>query len=92
MLATECLCNLSLGPEISCEKVAQKIGTYLHTFLQSSNESIVVSMINQIYRLKFFFLYYKKSFPFTENVIMVFNQFDCSWQKTVECFIKPRTY
>ncbi|XP_055295482.1 uncharacterized protein LOC129565094 [Sitodiplosis mosellana] len=41
MLAIECLCNLSLGSEDTSEKVAQKAGTYLHTFLQSSNESIV---------------------------------------------------
>lgn len=43
MLAMECLCNMSLGPEISCEKIAQLIGTYLHTFLQSSNETLAVS-------------------------------------------------
>ncbi|XP_031623357.1 uncharacterized protein LOC116340809 [Contarinia nasturtii] len=41
LLAVECLCNLSLGSANDCEKIAQKAGTYLHTFLESSNESIV---------------------------------------------------
>lgn len=49
MIAIECLCNLSLGSENACEKIAQKAGTYLHTFLQSSNESLVVSGENTIY-------------------------------------------
>lgn len=44
ILAVECLCNLSLGSEHSCERIAQRAGTYLHTFLQSSNESLVVSI------------------------------------------------
>lgn len=43
ILAVECLCNLSLGSEVDCEKIAQRAGTYLHTFLQSSNESLAVS-------------------------------------------------
>lgn len=46
MLAVECLCNLSLGSESDCEKIAQFIGSYLHTFLQSSNESLAVSLTN----------------------------------------------
>lgn len=44
MLAVECLCNLSLGSEADCEKIAQRAGSYLHTFLQSSNESLAVSI------------------------------------------------
>lgn len=43
MLAAECLCNLSLGSEADCEKIAQRAGSYLHTFLPSSNESFAVS-------------------------------------------------
>lgn len=42
MLAVECLCNLSLGSESDCEKIAQRAGSYLHTFLQSSNEAFAV--------------------------------------------------
>lgn len=45
LLAIECLCNLSLGSANDCEKIAYKAGTYLHTFLQSSNESTVVSIL-----------------------------------------------
>lgn len=45
MLAVECLCNLSLGSGKVGEKIALKAATYLHTFLQSSNESLVVSII-----------------------------------------------
>lgn len=44
MLAAECLCNLSLGSEADCEKIAQRAGSYLHTFLPSSNESFAVSI------------------------------------------------
>ncbi|XP_055598500.1 uncharacterized protein LOC129748053 [Uranotaenia lowii] len=34
-LAAECLCNLSLGDEVYCEKVATFAGTYLITFLEN---------------------------------------------------------
>lgn len=42
LLAAECLCNLSLGAEISCEKLALHIGSYLITYLKSSNERLLV--------------------------------------------------
>lgn len=42
LLAVECFCNLSLGSPMSCEIVALKVGSYLHTFLTSSNEWLVV--------------------------------------------------
>lgn len=42
-LAIECICNLSLGSEISCEKVTLHVATYLITFLKSSNERLLVN-------------------------------------------------
>lgn len=36
-LAGECLCNLSLGDEVCCEKVATFAGTYLIAFLENVN-------------------------------------------------------
>ncbi|XP_058822969.1 uncharacterized protein LOC131684272 [Topomyia yanbarensis] len=36
-LAGECLCNLTLGDEVCCEKVATFAGTYLMTFLENLN-------------------------------------------------------
>ncbi|XP_053692757.1 uncharacterized protein LOC128741168 [Sabethes cyaneus] len=36
-LAAECLCNLSLGNEVCCEKVAMFAGTYLITFMETIN-------------------------------------------------------
>lgn len=47
ILATECLCNLSLGSEYLSEKVALQAGTYLHTFLQSPNIELMVSNISE---------------------------------------------
>lgn len=44
LLAAECVCNLSLGTEISCEKLALHVATYLITFLKSSNERLLVSL------------------------------------------------
>lgn len=44
ILATECLCNLSLGTEIACEKLTLNAGTYLITFLNCQNERIAVSL------------------------------------------------
>lgn len=41
-LAAECVCNLSLGSEISCEKLALQTGSYLITYLKSSNERLLV--------------------------------------------------
>lgn len=43
ILATECLCNLSLGTEIACEKLTLNAGTYLITFLNCQNERIAVN-------------------------------------------------
>lgn len=43
LLAAECVCNLSLGSEISCEKLAHHVATYLITFLKSSNERLLVN-------------------------------------------------
>ncbi|XP_019535859.3 uncharacterized protein LOC109407320 [Aedes albopictus] len=37
LLAGECLCNLTLGDEVCCEKVATFAGTYLITFLENVN-------------------------------------------------------
>lgn len=48
ILAIECVCNMSLGSEISCEKITLNAGSYLITFLKSSNERLMVD-INQIY-------------------------------------------
>lgn len=45
VLALECLCNLSLGSDVLCEKVVLQAGTYLHTFLQSSNEALQVHIV-----------------------------------------------
>lgn len=42
-LAAECVCNLSLGSEISCDKLALHVATYLITFLKSSNERLLVN-------------------------------------------------
>ncbi|XP_055541453.1 uncharacterized protein LOC129727549 [Wyeomyia smithii] len=38
-LAAECLCNLSLGDEVCCEKVAMFAGTYLITFIETVNNT-----------------------------------------------------
>lgn len=92
MLAIECLCNLSLGPEISCEKIAQKTGTYLHTFLQSSNESLVVSINGNC--LLFSIFKFQNDWNIylilTENIVVVLNKFDCGGKKTVEYTAEPR--
>lgn len=37
LLAGECLCNLTLGDDVCCEKVATFAGTYLITFLENVN-------------------------------------------------------
>lgn len=42
LLAAECVCNLSLGSEISCEKLTLHVASYLITFLKSSNERLLV--------------------------------------------------
>lgn len=42
LLAAECICNLSLGSEVACEKLALNVATYLITFLKSSNERLLV--------------------------------------------------
>lgn len=42
-LAAECVCNLSLGSEIACEKLALHVASYLVTFLKSSNERLLVN-------------------------------------------------
>lgn len=49
VLAIECLCNLSLGSEMLCQKVSMHTGTYLHTFLQSSNEALLVKNTSLIH-------------------------------------------
>lgn len=49
ILATECLCNLSLGTEIACEKLTLLTGTYLITFLNSQNERLAVSEVHIVY-------------------------------------------
>ncbi|XP_055685474.1 uncharacterized protein LOC129791357 [Lutzomyia longipalpis] len=38
--ATECLCNLSLGDDFCCEKVALLAGTYLLAYVKSSNKHL----------------------------------------------------
>lgn len=42
-LAAECLCNLSLGDEVCCEKVAMFSGTYLITFMETVTNSRLTS-------------------------------------------------
>ncbi|XP_058452700.1 uncharacterized protein LOC131431164 [Malaya genurostris] len=42
-LAGECLCNLTLGDEVCCEKVATFAGTYLITFLENLNNQQINS-------------------------------------------------
>lgn len=42
-LAAECVCNLSLGSEIACEKLTLHVASYLITFLKSSNERLLVN-------------------------------------------------
>lgn len=42
ILAAECICNLSLGSEIACEKLSLCVGSYLITFLKSVNERLLV--------------------------------------------------
>ncbi|XP_055712233.1 uncharacterized protein LOC129807169 [Phlebotomus papatasi] len=38
--ATECLCNLSLGDDFCCEKVALMAGSYLLAYVKSSNKHL----------------------------------------------------
>ncbi|XP_059616830.1 uncharacterized protein LOC132261841 [Phlebotomus argentipes] len=38
--ATECLCNLSLGDDFCCEKLALMAGTYLLSYVKSSNKHL----------------------------------------------------
>lgn len=38
LLAAQCLCNLSLGDEVSCSKVATFAGSYLMIFVMKTNE------------------------------------------------------
>lgn len=46
LLAAQCLCNLSLGDEISCSKIATFAGSYLMIFMLNSNDaSFSVSFI-----------------------------------------------
>lgn len=51
LLACECLCNMSLGPENCCEKVSMAAGSYLLMFLDSSNRRLAV---NIPWRLRFY--------------------------------------
>ncbi|XP_058059835.1 uncharacterized protein LOC131210583 [Anopheles bellator] len=37
LLAAECICNLSLGDDVCCEKIATFSGTYLITLVENSN-------------------------------------------------------
>lgn len=39
LLAGQCLCNLSLGNEISCSKIATFAGSYLMIFMLNSNDA-----------------------------------------------------
>ena len=39
MLAAQCLCNLSLGDETSCAKIATFAGSYLMIFMMNSSDS-----------------------------------------------------
>lgn len=46
ILAAQCLCNLSLGDEVCCSKIASFAGSYLMIFLMNSSEnSLAVSLI-----------------------------------------------
>ncbi|XP_055644888.1 uncharacterized protein LOC129780542 [Toxorhynchites rutilus septentrionalis] len=40
-LAGECLCNLTLGEEVCCERVVTFAGTYLITFLENLNNRVL---------------------------------------------------
>lgn len=41
LLAAQCLCNLSMGDEISCAKLSSSIGTYLIMYVHSSTNIIL---------------------------------------------------
>lgn len=43
IMSCECLCNLSLGPEVACNKVALAASSYLMTFLDSTSPRLRVS-------------------------------------------------
>lgn len=43
ILASEALCNLSLGNEVCCEKISTNCGSYLAMFLTSSNLRLLVN-------------------------------------------------
>lgn len=45
ILAMECICNLSLGTEIDCEKLATSTASYLITFSNCQEEELVVRPI-----------------------------------------------
>lgn len=43
ILAAQCLCNMSLGSELSCAKIAASAGIYMITYLESADVQLGVS-------------------------------------------------
>lgn len=89
ILAAECVCNLSLGTEIPCEKLAHQTTSYLLTFLRSSDERLLVWN----HRLVFNFMNFVEIiFIFAANFIVDDYKFACVGRKTTKYFEKSRNY
>lgn len=74
LFAAQCLCNLSLGDEICCSKVATFAGSYLMIFIMKSNDAtLTVSQIIQVDQSLFFimrcFLLQRICLWITQNIV-----------------------
>lgn len=74
LFAAQCLCNLSLGDEICCSKVATFAGSYLMIFIMKSNDAtLTVSQIIQLDQSLFFlmrcFLLQRICLWITQNIV-----------------------
>lgn len=81
MLAAEVMCNLSLGSEVSSEKVALCAASYLITFLKSPNEWLVVSTYEYAIAELFITMMYSS---FSVDIALDTNKFIGSWGETME--------